>query len=347
MYSKFIQKGDTFKSEQETFSTHRGFNYEVSHVFNDNGKFRVFVADKYGKDIEVVNDYEFTATAKTATASDNRKLRARLDFFWKNNDAPFVINKSWFYNFEETEFFDFENKAHFCGSGMEGVIARISRYKKERTDSGWRVHPIEGTKKLIYKIEDYYDYFKNVNMRDFTLNAFHYDEQEAVDHLHYMLTIPHYDESLLNLADKSNIVNFDRYVHTEKPDLESFLKLCAEVIFDEPELSTDNKQIIYNIVEAYELLPKSFGPTGCAKLMMGKEKKQNKAVAHLSGTCTKLKQPQMFELCNVVESFMYISKIFVRTDDYGNGDEWRGAYEFIGSKAINTAGLLALKNQLS
>lgn len=230
---------------------------------------------------------------------------------------------------------------------MEGVIARISRYKKEHTETGWKIHPIEGSKKLIYNKQDFYDYFKNIEMRDFTLNGFHYDEQEAVEHLHYMLSIPHYDESLLNLPDTPRLVNLDRYVHSEKPELDAFLKICAEVIFDEPVLSAENKQIIYNIVEAYELLPKSFGPTGCAKLMMGKEKKQNKNVEHLSGTCTKLKQPQMFELCNVVESFMYVSKILVKTDDYGNGDEWRGVYEFIGSKAINTAGLLALKTKLS
>lgn len=346
MYSKFIQIGDTFKAEQETFSTHRGNNYEVSHVFNDKGRFRIFVTDKYGKDVEIVSDSDFTPTAKTVTASDNRKLRARLDFYWANHDAPFVINKSWHYNFDTTEFFDFENKAYFCGTGMEGVIARISRYKKEHTETGWKIHPIEDTKKLIYNKQDFYDYFKDVDIRDFSLNAFHYDEQEAVDHLQYMLTIPHYDESLLNLPDTDRLVNVDRYVHSEKPELDAFLKICAEVIFDESELSTENKQIVYNVIEAYELLPKSFGPTGCAKLLMGKEKKQNKTVEHLSGTCTKLKQPQMFELCNIIESFMYVSKIFVRTDDYSNGDEWRGAYEFIGSKAINTAELTKIKNEL-
>lgn len=337
MYTRFINIGDTFKSEQETFSTHRGMNYVVSHVFNDNGKFRVFVTDKYGKDIEVLTDFEFTPTAKTVSTSNERQKKSKLDYLWNNSRSDFVINDS-NYRADDKQIINF-NKYSTSSATYSGPEADIYRTLKGSM--------VDGSRAIIRTPEDLYTYFKPFDMEKITINGIFYTNQADIDHIQYMLSIPHYDESLLNLSDTPRLVNLDRYVHSEKPELEAFLKICAEVIFDEPELSADNRQIIRNVIEAYELLPKSFGPTGCAKLMMGKEKKQNKTVEHLSGTCTKLKQPQMFELCNVIESFMYISKIFVRTDDYSSGDEWRGAYEFIGSKAINTAGLLALKNKLS
>ena len=94
------------------------------------------------------------------------------------------------------------------------------------------------------------------------------------------------------------------------------------------------------------MLPKSYGPTSVSKLLLGKEKKQNSTVSHLSGTCTNLKQPQIYALADIVESFMYVNKIFVTKEDYSSGDEWRGAFEFIGSKMINQAELTKVKNEL-
>lgn len=342
---QFIQVGDTFKAEQETFHFHRGMTYTVSHVFNDNGKFRFFITDKYGNDVEY-REYHFSPTAKTVTASEQRQMRSRLDFFWDNNEAPFVINKSWHYNFEETEFFDFENRAHFCGEGMEGVKARISRYKKQKAETGWRHFPIEGSKKLIYNKQDYYDYFKGLDMGKVMINAFYSDVQASVDHLQFMLSVPHFDESLLKIPAFLDMTDINHFIQLNKLDIHGFLKVVGEVIFDEYTLSADNKKIVYNVIEAYELLPNSFGPTGAAKLIMGKEKKKNKNVEHLSGTCTTLKQPQAFTLCDIVETFMYMNKIFVRTDDYSNGTEWRGDYEFIGSKMINQDDLIKIKNEL-
>lgn len=341
---RFLQIGDTFKSERETQNTHKGMTYKVSHVFNDKGKFRAFITDKHGKDVELDGDWYFTPTAKTVTASSERQKRARLDFYWENHDACFVINKSWHYNFDKTEFFDFENKAHFCGKGMEGVIGRIGRYKKILTDDGWRQPSIEGTYKNLYSKQDFYDYFKDISLDDFRLNGMHRDPQEGIDHLYYMLTIPQYDETLLDISTL-DMTDIDWYMRGLKPSLDEFLTLSAEVIFDEPQLSPANKQIVFNIVEAYELLPKSYGPTSVAKLLMGKEKKGNKAVTHLSGTCTTLKQPQLFELANIIESFMYVNGIFVRKDDY-KPDEWLGAYEFIGSKMINLTELHKIKEKL-
>lgn len=335
MRTKFLGIGDTFKSEIETLTTHKGMNYPVSHVFNDNGKFRVFLSDKNGKDFELDGDYYFTATAKTVKLSNERQMKAKLEFLWNNPASKFVINRG--YKAELKEYISF-SKGYVSSYGYTGPYAKVSR----STTSAL----IEGSQAELRSLEDVFKYFKGIEAEDMTIDGMFYTNQADIDHIQYMLSIPTYDESVLDLLD-IELTEINQYIHRTKPELDVFLKLCAEVIFDEPELSADNKKIIYNAIEAFELSPKSFGPTAVSKLLMGKEKKESKTVAHLSGTCTTLKQPQAFEICNMVDSFMYMSKIFVKTDDYASADEWRGAYEFIGSKAINTAELQELKNKLS
>lgn len=342
---KFIQVGDTFKAERETYHFHRGMTYSVSHVFNDNGTFRIFITDKFGNDIEY-KSYYFKITPKTDKASEKRQYRSRLDFFWDNNESPFVFNKSWLNKLEDTEFFDLENKAHFCGKGMEGVKATISRYTKEIVGSGWKVHPITDSKKLIYTKQDYYDYFESLDMEKVKLNGFYDSVQANIDHLYFMLTVPKFDEALLKQPDKLIMTEINYHIHSTKMSIDEFLGLVASVIFDEDYLTYDNRNIVYNVIEAFELLPKSYGPTSVAKLIMGNEKKKNQHVEHLSGTCKKLKQPQAFTLADMVESFMYKNGIFVRTDDYSSSDDWRGAYEYIGSKMIDIHELNKIKQQL-
>ncbi len=344
MRYKFILPNDTFKSVYETFNFHKDATYVVSHVFNDKGKFRIFIKDKHGKDVEY-EYYRFEATAKTNSASEERQKRARLDFFWENPDTSFVINPSYHYNFETTEFFEFDNRSHFGGKGYEDVIGRISRHKKEKAEQGWRYIPVENSEGIFKSKQDFYDYFKKIDVEKFVINGLQYRPQTGIDHLHFMLNIPHFDESLLNLSEVKE-VSIDRYVHTNKLTLDEFLKISANVIFDEDELSNVNKKVVYNVIEAYELLPKSHGPTSVSKLILGKEKKTISSVEHISGTCTTLKQPQAFVLCDIIESFMYVNDIFIPKDEYGNGDGWRGAYEFIGSKMINLQELINIKDRL-
>lgn len=340
----FILPGDTFKSVYETFNMHKDMVYKVSHVFNDKGKLRIFISDKNGNDVEY-QECLFDRTSKTVSASEERQKRARLDFYWDNPDTSFVINPSYHYNFDTTEFFELSSKGHFGGQ-YEGLIGIISRHKKERSkEGGWKHLIVEGSNGRFKTKQDYYDYFKKIDVEDIRINGLHYGPQTAIDHIQFMLTIPTFDVSLLNLPEDLTNINIDRYVHTNKPNLGEFLKLAANVIFDVDELSDDNKRIIYNIIEAYELLPNSYGPTSVSKLLLGKEKKEISSVKHLSGTCVTLKQPQLFVLCDIVESFMYINGIFVKKDNYDE-KEWLGSYEFIGTKMINSVELTKLKNML-
>ena len=347
MTYKFIQQQDTFTSNYETFGFHKDMKYPVSHVFNDNGKMRVFITNKYGKDVELV-EYMFEITAKTHSASEERKRRARLDFYWENPNSQFILNQSYRYNEETSEYFDLSSVGTtFCGKGHEKTIGGIYRFKKRITPDGRWQH-FDSQPNVFFKSkQEFYDYFKKVDLERFTLNDMFYVTQESLDHTWFIARLPHFDASLLDLATKDSQEILDNFIHKTKPNIDEFLSIVAKVIFDENELSDSNKKIIYNIVEAFELLPNSHGPTSVSKLIMGKQKKVIASVSHISGTCTNLKQPQAFELSNFVDSFMYFNKIFVKVDEYSDSEEWRGAYEYFGSKMINKTELIKVKTILS
>lgn len=341
----FIQVGDTFKSQNETKHFHKDMTYVITHVFNNKGKILIYIADKYGKDI-VFEYNRFHPTSKTVTSSEALMMRSRLDFFWENNLSPFVISKTYHYDFEKTEFIELNSKAYFGGAGNENVIAYVKRYIKSKApDRGWLHNTIEGSEVKFTSKQQYYDYFKEFSVDDFKMIGTHSQPQEYVDMMFYLLRCPQFDESILNQPEEVNNTEIDWVVHRTKPNLDEFLTLTATVIFDEEELSDDNKKVIYNIIEAFELLPKSHGPTSVAKVLMGKSKKKNSTVEHLFGTCLTLKQPQFFTLANMVDSFMYINKVFLNADDKET-EEWLGAYEYIGSKRINTKELVKIKEKL-
>lgn len=346
MRHPFILPNDTFKSEHETIHFHRGMIYSVSHVFNDNGKFRIFIKDKNGLDIEF-KEYNFIPTTKTMSASDERQKRARLDFYWNNPDSPFVLNVGYHFKAETSELFSLNNRAYFAGKGDEGIIAKISRHKEIKTETGYRRPVVEGSEASFKTKEQFYDYFKKIDLENFRINGLFNDPQTAIDHLQFMLNIPQYDESKLCIPSVVDQTPINWFIQRNRLNLLAFLNIVADVIFDEEDLSNENKQIVMNVMEAYELLPNSHGPTSVSKLIMGKEKKTISSVKHLSGTCTTLKQPQAFTLCDIIETFMYTNGIFVKTDEYSNGTEWRGAYEFIGSKMINTDEFDRIKNYLN
>lgn len=342
----FLQPNDTVKCKMEMLNFHKDMTYKVSKVFNDNGKIRIFLEDKYGYDVELI-DYFFDLTSKTVSAYETRRKMARLNYYWDNNQAPFVLNSSYHYNLQTTEFFELNNHPYFCGDGYKDVIATIVRYKKEKSDKGgWRHLEVEGSKGIFKSKEDFYNYFKNIDIEKFTLIGMsNYTSHTAIDHMYFMLRLPQYNENLVNLSNQE-LIGVDNYYRKNNFNLDEFLELSARVIFDEDELSDTNKKVIYNIIEAYELLPKSYGPTSVSKLLLGKEKKPNSSVAHISGTCTNLKQPQIYALADIIESFMYVNNIFVTKEEYSSGDEWRGNFEFIGSKMINLEKLKEIKDKL-
>ena len=48
-----------------------------------------------------------------------------------------------------------------------------------------------------------------------------------------------------------------------------------------------------------------------------------------------LKMPQVFEFVDHISNYLYHTKAFQTKEYYSSGTEWRGQFEFIGSKYID------------
>jgi hypothetical protein len=344
-HKKFILPGDKFKSTRETRHFHRDSIYEVSACYSGGEAIVIMIRDKNGYDVPLrYFDSDFEPTAATVKAMDLRQSRALLDFYWENPNAPFMLIPGHFYDWTRNTQFDV-SRAHFISD--EKCLAQIRPFKRDPEVNRYEYD--DANSKRIYNKDEFYAYFESLPRYDghFKMIGMHGGAMDALAFLMFknLHNFPVYDPNF----PSSNTIEYDdmhRIPHRDKDmTFDDLLKLAAEA-FD-TEVDQNVKNVVHDIMEAFELLPRSFGCTAVTKLLRNGGKAKNQTVEHLAAKYPSiLKQGSMFELVNTVDSFLYSKDVFKTKEEYGSGkeDEWRGAFEFIGNKFIDKVQLKAFKN---
>jgi hypothetical protein len=307
------------------------------------------MTDKYGWDVPKKLG-SFEATGKTMTDMFKRMKTSRLNFMIESG-AELLLCKGHHYDWEKNSFFNLGLNVHYLS--YPGAIGCIEEYKIEFPKEGNRKHFTQ-SREMIYKKEEIYKYFDERLTEDewdwkFHLPGINTDVQYNIDFKQYVKdsqfplfvkTVNEFDE--LDLPHEF----LQRTTNWAKKSFEQFESEMCRMIFDsDAENSIDDTGVIKDIMIAYRDLPSSHSATSVSKLLLGKSKVKNKNVADLEGKYAGLlKQTQMFELASAVEAFLYHKKIFATKEEYSSGEEWRGAFEFIGSKHINTKELDKILN---
>jgi len=347
-HKRFVLPGDKFKSTRETKHFHRDSTYEVSACYSGADAIVIMIRDKNGYDVPIQSfDYDFEPTAATAKAMDLRQSRALLDFYWENPNTSFMLIPGHFYDWTSNTQFDL-SRAHFIGD--DKCLAQIRPFKRDPEVNRYEYD--DANSKRIYNKDEFYAYFEKLPRYDydFKIIGMHGEAMRSLAFLVFKnaQNFPNYDFNLINVPP-NGIIDYEdlhRLPHRDTDmTFDDLLKLAAET-FDTP-VDQNVKDIVYDIMEAFELLPKSFGCTAVTKLLKSGGKAKNKTVEHLAAKYPNaLKQGSMFELVNTVDSFLHAKDVFKTKEEYGSGkdDEWRGAFEFIGNKYIDHALLLTYKN---
>ena len=348
----FLAPGDTLKSKDEDMHFHRDMTYRISKVFNSASGMKVFVEDKHGFDI-ALNMNRFEYTGKTMTAIEKRVKKARIEVFIMNKDTEFSYSEGWDRSRGEDDVrkkatFYTLDVAHF--SSNSEAKARVNVYTKgdiPRSDkAGTYIGKIGIEQKWIYNDEDIFNFLEDSVPKDkwdygFCIEGVSYQIQDQLDHAVYTrrMEFPIFSEKALNRPE----ITYPTYRWNnwhEEDSFDVFLSMMAKLIFDKPELETETeKGMIRDIIIAYRDLPSSHSATSVSKLLLGKAKKKNQKVASLDGKYIGvLKQPQIYELASHIEKFLQYRNVFTTKESYSSGedDEWRGNFEFIGSKYINS-----------
>jgi hypothetical protein len=335
----FYKPGDKIESDVENFDFHRGEKYEIAKVWKYDGVLQLTVINKYGKEVPYNYgkwNYPSDALSKTMWL---RQFRARLMFAYKTKSnilvhEPFTSNH-WTY---ELSF-----GSHYIGRKSENnPIGHVEKYLREGDKNTRR----DEFKPVYFaNLEEYYKFFEDMYLEtvknqsyhsgpsyDFMIEGMRGGAQEECD-FQFWLNIENFEN-----APPIEGTGYRDPHHRSDISSKEFIQYISELIFDTPMIyDMKQKQLVKDILTLFKELPGSHGSTSVAKVLLGKSKiKNSKADPFFGKYDTKfIKYIQMFELVSRIENYMWSSKIFLTKEEYGSGKEWRGTFEFVGSKQIN------------
>lgn len=334
----FLKYGDTLKSTRETRHFHRDMTYTVSFCLNTKDGYKVYVSDKKGYDVPL-SEMEYEYTAKTVTLLEKRQFEAFVNMFWETC-STFELFLGWDRSIpdkvERNSFIYKLTKSYFLSH--QDAIARLNKTQVNASGEG-------ETEQVYFKTkEEFITYLESEiskDRRDYDFKPYQMDWDMCEKMQHLMFLQEHdskYTQTILSLPE--TIYSKSTWQDYKDFTFEQFKEYLAELIFDidfPDELSQEQLELINDIMILYRDLPASHSGTSVSKFLMGKSKIKNQKVEHLFGKYpTILKSAQMFELATRIERFLQQKNIFNTKEEYASGDKWRGTFEFIGSKYINT-----------
>lgn len=326
-YELYLMPGDTLVCDRESLYFHRDMKYKVSKCYQKDGKVIVFMFDKYGNEIpKRFGTFKYFSSDFVI----DRIIKSRLNFIW---DSCASIAYRPTYKIQELIHFKLI-KAHFSADSNAIACIEKSDYQHTLLDRTY-----------IYKVEDFHLYFKNNIPNNDIEYRLHIDgiATDVQNHIDFINFLSHQNFPILPELSTMGIPEYNPRIQYDYMDknFQEFLWYPSSVIYDKPVMDNVREvELIKDIMILFRDLPSSHGSTSVAKILYGKSKISNKITKDFEGKYNKfLRYEQMFELASIIESYLFHVKIFMTKEDYSSGTEWRGAFEFIGSKHVDTVGL--------
>lgn len=348
----FYLPGDLVESEIENMHFHKGLKYEISHVFAVSNGCNYMVKDKYGFDVPY-SVGRFKSTPKLEKITEERQLKSRLKFFWDNTELM-VVSTTNRYDFKNIDFYELSTNAHYGNAPT--AIGLLKKYKLDPTGSdGWKYNYDQSVNIFIYKIEEFYDYFINLFktstlIRDwqysFHLPHLAFNAQGNLDCMQFLIDnkFPVFDRSLVNLPEE---IDTRSMYDSGKIKFKDFLDYLASLTFDKKTFSLNiEKELVSDVLTLFRDLPGSHGSTSVSKILTGKSKMftDRKEFGKYKDF---IKFDQLFEFVSSIDLYMSANNVFTTKESYSSAAEWRGTFEFIGSKLVDTKKLETYFNFLN
>lgn len=360
----FVLPGDSFVASRQSAHFKRGKAYKVKDVTIHNGYVVIAMADEHGQTVPYA-EFDWDLDGKTVEKLDERRFKARLQFFFKNK----VERIAWQKNiYDLSECFDI-SFAYF--SNHPDAIAGISRFelvqpgisKNGETSSSPRYYYF-GEKILIKNEQEYYDYFyKLIQEKNASIDSALYHlslpggglkENAAIDAASYVRysNLQRYDD-LNPSAYWYNDIDLTTTRDHLDDSFEDFVKFLFRFImtkekgYEFENINEHERTIIQDVIDLFVMLPSSYGPTAISKLLCAKSKLDHAKYDPYREKYKKVfKQIEIFELVSSLESYLYKQGVFHTKESYSSSTEWRGRFEYIGSKYVNKEKLEELKSEL-
>ena len=339
---RFLLPGDEVISNNETINFHKGEKYKIKQVFHHKGKLLYVVENKWGDGITIQYNEEFEIPNRARVDSLDRKLRSRFGFCWTHSH-PFLSSS-------ESNDYDWEYKVSVAnGYGGKGAFTHATVYKGKTEYSGFKrftpLAPID-IPSVFENKDEFVNFWVKTTLEsdkddthyshssEYVIIRGSWDRQNNIDILAFIseYSIPPSEELHMTLYPTS------KYWRGAE-NIDEFFKYLAMESFDVLEwgLTTANdKDITRDIMILFRDLPKSHSSTSVSKILTGSSKVKISSLEQYSGKYKGVYKRQLvYEMANTISNHLYHYKIFGTKEEYSSGEEWRGQFEFIGSKTVN------------
>lgn len=315
-YYNYLLPGDTVKSLYQTRYFHKNETYEISKVFYDNNKFRVFIKDKNGFDTEVKYslDQYFKLTTATLKAEYIRYIHCKIDLMIEDRDIV-LIHSVGPYNDKKENFYHIYNS---IGSGSKGDFHILTLIKN---NSKVLEVDIKNNPSEINKI---YDFLIKENGKD------------GDDHFYYNWTLKDVNRTVSdNLVHKTfllknNIISLNKdklnlplFIDEEfnrkyynNLDLYKSIDKLNYMLFDNNIATPEQVEFYGLILDAYMVAPPTYGATAISKIFGGKAKTvPTKLEPFVLKNPLNLKYERIFVVVDELETMCYGQKAFLNAGD--------------------------------
>lgn len=359
----YLLPGDTLTADKQSYHFTKEKTYTISKSFIHNGEVLHFIKDDYGIDVPM-HKFGFQTTGKTHKLVEQRRIKARLDFFWKNRIEHFVDSQN---IFDRTKTFIL-SFAHFLNNpdaiasiDIHSIIAPGTAGPDGTIIDRPRYWPVRDAYTYFYKESDFYEYFEkyfNVSLtkssdfdamkRRLSLPGAYIDAMDAIDKSSYIrfCNLPYFTVDAIITHQKYLLEPLFRKT---KLSWSEYLMEISKFVFRKPNIELDiEKQVLIDILDLFVILPGSYGSTAITKILNGTGKIKNKKVEEYKGKYKGIySYAQLFELADGINNYMHSNDIFNTKEDYCSGDEWRGQFEYIGNASVDVKKVIEFKETLT
>jgi len=342
---ELIAPGDIYVAEKQTLQFHKGMSYEIRNVYHKGGKLIATITDKWGKEVFFLPQL-FKTSSKTHANQCLRHLSALLEF-WFNTNGTFTYWKGWR---NPSPYYQVSSNVVYSGSGKntEGSVRTEMKFRNEM-NIPWETVSTEPKFDFHSKsecIDHFFGLLKNSINEDFYaihLEGLDSKVQDQLNRQTYILmnginTIPKdkLDELSKTIIDNGYNYQGRHYGHLDLT-FDEYVTYLNELIFDNKISDKECKERVQQVIKLYVVAPSSYAATAISKILLGKGKINNSNLQPYWNIFTTfgIKQEVIFEFADKISTYLYHTGIFKTKEDYSSGTEWRGAFEFIGSKYID------------
>lgn len=256
--SKVYRIGDKLKSPGQCPDFHKGTSYSIVGIYHKNYEPVIVVKNKYGDETYLTGEFE-PLNSFWDKYQDLRELDMRIRTFWYLGGIVTIKLR------KDDSILLYQIEIGGCYVSSLGADYYVSVEKIKKHEPG--KHYSDGKKHWFKKdeIEKFVKFFTDIiDPYDSASLTTYYSTQYKINEYLWF--------KMFNIKELPDNIPPQREMLDFPENKEELYAYISEIFFDKKSLENEEKNLLVDIINMYEQLPKSHGASSAAKVLLGTSK---------------------------------------------------------------------------